>query len=252
MRLLVVLVAILVAVSTAEIESKDETRELKELLSAVKHYLDKEETKEVRTGDVCTVEKIVYNSTSVQAQVNAGTGGQWTSSWINADTIQEYGYGEYEDCSRVIYEQDMQKKCWLYCDNPLAVKYVFDKPCEATWEEIADCVGNSLKLTSCGLLCINSDVASATRGPKCDVTKCVSYGLGQDCSLCPQIKVKFFCPGTPPSVDACCPKPIGANCGPKSDNLRTSLETLKGDERRDVVAGILEQVHDAMLHVDKN
>lgn len=259
MRLPIVFVATFVVVSSAGIQSKvDETSQLKELLNAVKHYLNKEATndmKEARTGDVCTAEKVFYSSTSVQAQVDAEQDGKWTAFWINADRIQLYGFGEYEDCSRVIYEQDLKKNCWLYCANPLAAKIVFEKPCDATWAEIYDCVGNAFKESSCGFRCANLDVSNAIRGPKCQVSKCQDYGLGVNCTLCPQIKVKFFCPGTAaaPPVNACCPDPKlqGPNCASKSSNLRDSLEKLSMEQRRDVAAGILQQIRGA-VEVDEN
>lgn len=226
----------------------DETSELEELLGAVKNYLEKEEedTKATR-ATACDQPRIFYSSSSVEAQVNAGTGGYWTD-WINVDTVQDYGYGEYEDCSRIHWQQNIDKQCLLGCESPLAVKYALvGSPCTATWADIDNCAGSAIKVTSCGVKCINQDVQNFARGPSCVVDNCPAYGLYTGCSRCPNVKVNFFCAGTKPPTNVCCPYSDGCTKGRSLEHLGETLqEMLDVQERRDVVANILEEVREAI------
>jgi hypothetical protein len=245
--LLLLLVTSLAVTSCAEIESKvemkvDDNRELKDLLNAVKHYLDEKETKAATRLSASADERIIYDATHTEADVTAalaaGTG-YWTE-WINSDTPA--GIGEFEDCGHARWKQNADSKCYLGCEQPIAVKYKHALPTvTGTWGDIEKCIG-PLTGTSCGVTCVNTQ---ASKFPKTDCAKdqCDANGI-QGCGQCPDVTVQYFCLGTAPPVDQCCP--YSNNCK-KGKDLKTQLEQVENlDDRRDVIAEILENVKEAV------
>jgi len=63
-------------------------------------------------------------------------GGYW-SRWFDVDPVMDWGTGEFEDCSRVHYQQDERRQCDLGCETPLAMRYsMVDPRNPATWSDI--------------------------------------------------------------------------------------------------------------------
>jgi hypothetical protein len=80
----------------------------------------------------------------------------------------------------------------------------------------------------------------------CDLSKCEWYGLGVNCTRCPDIRVKFFCTGTKPDENQCCPYSNGCSVEGKT-GLRESLEQVEDmEERKDIISGILLDVRSAL------
>jgi len=78
---------------------------------------------------------VASSGSAVSAAEAAGTG-YWTQ-WLNVDKYVQYGTGEFEDCGRVIYQQDLDRRCYLGCRTPLAARYsLFDAQTTATWTDI--------------------------------------------------------------------------------------------------------------------
>jgi len=76
------------------------------------------------------------SSASAVSQAEAAGTGYWTE-WINVDTRVMQGTGEFEDCSRIAYEQDLDRKCYLGCEAPLAARYsLADEQTTASWTDI--------------------------------------------------------------------------------------------------------------------
>jgi len=74
------------------------------------------------------------SESAVSAAVSNKTG-YWTD-WINVDTRAD-GTGEFETGSRIAYEQDKKRECYLGCQKPLAVRYsAADSGISATWTDI--------------------------------------------------------------------------------------------------------------------
>ena len=82
---------------------------------------------------LCTLS--ASSDSDVSAAETAGTG-YWTD-WINVDPYMNHGTGEFEDCGRIRYEQDKDRRCYLGCEAPIAIKYSLeDAQTTATWTDI--------------------------------------------------------------------------------------------------------------------
>jgi len=100
-------------------------------MSSVKSKVQSEEELINTVADV----GIASSENAVSAAESAGTG-YWTQ-WINVDKTMEHGTGEFEDCSRIIYEQNKDQKCYLGCKAPLAARYsLVNAQTTATWTDI--------------------------------------------------------------------------------------------------------------------
>jgi hypothetical protein len=273
-RLLLVLVASLVVTSCAEIggsevqAKEDETLELKELLRAVKHYLDIKD-KDTEKVDVVTENKadadetkpplrtayddsrtVYATGTTEQDISNAETGGTgyWTK-WMDADSNPSNTLGEYEDCSRVKWMQNAEKRCYLGCRKPIAASYAAasDK-IKGTWTDIENCIGpmDTSRVSECGFTCLDKSAKDFPKTDKCDIAKCVDYGLGDGCNLCPDVRVRFFCMGQAPPENQCCPYSSGCTTS-SIKNLKEALKEVENvDTRYDVIAGILSDIHQVL------
>lgn len=247
-RLFYVLIAVcLIGASTAKpTDAEEDSASLKQLLAAMRRYLGTKDqqdkaAKAERTNAYEDV-RTVYDPSSSQSDVSqaetAGSG-YWTE-WINVDRNKESGTGEFEDCSRIEYQQDLDHKCYLGCEAPLAVRYsLANQQTTATWTDIENCVGPLNGVTSCGFQCLNVDAYEADKS-NCKTSQCATFGLGNECTKCPDVRVQFFCVGQKPSVDKCCPYSTACS---RRFNLRSALDSFHTDaERRDVIADILDDV----------
>jgi hypothetical protein len=246
MRLLLVFAVIIGVGSAASVKSDSD--ELKELLAQVRSYLDEPSHQRAARLTAYQDEQTVLANPNVAPDPSVG---YWTK-WLNVDNIWNYGTGEYEDCSRVKWQQNIERKCLLGCSSPLAAKYaVTGANTNATWADIEKCIGPIAgKVTGCGFKCSNLEVMNYPK-TNCDLSKCEWYGLGKDCSRCPDIRVKFFCSGTKPPEDQCCPYSQGCTVEGKT-GLRAALEDIEDmNERKDIIAGLLIDVRSA-LEVDED
>ena len=86
----------------------------------------------------------VASSQSDVSQAETAGSGYWTE-WINVDRNKESGTGEFEDCSRIEYQQDLDHKCYLGCEAPLAVRYsLANQQTTATWTDIGTSIDQSI------------------------------------------------------------------------------------------------------------
>ena len=245
--LCLVLVTSLAVTSCAEIQSKVETknednRELKDLLNAVKHYLNEKETKVEKRLSAYEDARTIYDATHTEADIKQAlaTGAGYWTPWINADVPG--GLGEFEDCGHARLKQNAASKCYLGCEKPIAVTYKHTlATVTGTWSDIENCVG-PITGSSCGVMCVNAQASSFPKD-NCAKDQCNANGI-DGCITCPDVTARYFCLGTPPPVDQCCPYAKGCK---KGTHLKTQLEDVENiDDRRDVIAEILEDVKEAV------
>jgi hypothetical protein len=248
-RLLFAACLLVVACSAAP-KSPSDTNELRSLLEQIRGYLNVKVDEKRLSTRKNAYDDVVTVKANPNAVFDPSAGGYW-SAWQNVDKNPDYGYGEYEDCSRVKWQQNMDKKCYLGCSEPIAYRYsVVDANTKASWAEIAKCIGpmDSKRQTSCGFRCVNKKAAAAPK-TGCDKSRCVEFGLGKGCTRCPNVRVQFFCTGTKPNANECCPYSKGCSIEGRRD-MRSALEAIKDiDARRDAVAQLMVDVR-AALTVD--
>ena len=90
---------------------------------------------------LCTLSATTESDVST---AEAAKTGYWTD-WIDKDPLMDVGTGEFEDCGRIQYEQDKDKKCYLGCEAPIAYKYSVVAQSQATWADLGQstaCVVN--------------------------------------------------------------------------------------------------------------
>jgi hypothetical protein len=171
----------------------------------------------------------------------------WSSLYYCGITWFGQGTGEFEDCPRIEWQQNLDGKCYKGCKTPIAAQYASAlNTTTASWDDISKCIGSfdSSEVSTCGFKCLFKD---AKNYPKtdCDLSRCVEFGMGPGCIYCPDIRVRFFCAGPLPPEDQCCPYPSETTCGQSSrKSLSASLKASFSDvdARNDVVADILNEV----------